>query len=593
VHYFKLFLNLTIPITGSTHKEVSMELAPLNYIPFQLCRMKSAKVLWVSNELNLSDDDVFEKFAFGIPTNDCFKSVEFDKDQMVIGLAERYGGSGCGGNGGGVRCANIGNVQIKGIGTNLLVGTTATEWYSHGSLHIVDAICEVIYSHLFNNTLPLGTLKSYGIILTANDAGYYNNESIDKDKLTFCWGCLLIRPAHFMGSRQYQPKQEFKHLLYKDAARTRAANKFLYANNNNNPETLYNFFADFSKNCANQFSFAKIFRAVHGSLSPSNISVDGRWLDLSCSSLLSGGKNYQVGHYQIPFFGEKDFVSPLLIEWMETCAKFNEIDVNVKALIQFYKQSYRHFFHQHAAYLLGIPSDIWCRLANQKTGYTVTREIHRVLDWNETIIDCSPDNIDDSDPVIAFIMALYISLSDTRAAHKVVAEKLNNDAGIFEAMLAFQEIFHQLLTAADIKYPSQTAALKHLAIVALKRSWCSAYFYRGRLRKYLASILNTHDIDDFCKVINNSNDIVSWVFVEDDRHLTYLFKFQQLSIGYDAIKNHYFVNADNLMSYFYTYENLLLHISSHYKNMLTINGFDFYEYLEKLQPILSTVEYES
>lgn len=46
-----------------------MELAPLNYIPFQLCRMKSAKVLWVSDELNLSDDECFEKFAFGIPTN--------------------------------------------------------------------------------------------------------------------------------------------------------------------------------------------------------------------------------------------------------------------------------------------------------------------------------------------------------------------------------------------------------------------------------------------------------------------------------------------------------------------------------------------
>jgi hypothetical protein len=128
------------------------------------------------------------------------------------------------------------------------------------------------------------------------------------------------------------------------------------------------------------------------------------------------------------------------------------------------------------------------------------------------------------------------------------------------------------------------AALKHLAIVALKRSWCSAYFYRGRLRKYLASILNTPDIDDFCKVINNSNDIVNWVFVENDRHLTYLFKFQHLSIAYDAINNHYFVNADNLMSYFYSYENLLLHINSHHKNILTINGFDFYPYMERLQP---------
>jgi hypothetical protein len=575
-----------------------MELDPLNYIPFQLCRMKSAKVLWVSHELDLGYDEVCEQFAFGIPTNDCFKSVEFDKNQTVIGLAERYGGAGCGGNGGGVRCANLGNIQVKGIGTNPLVGVTATEWYSHGSLHIVDAICEVIYSHLFNKTFPLGTLKSYGIILTASDAGYYNNESINKDDLTSCWGCLLIRekairPAHFMGSRRYQTKPEFKHLLYKDAARTRAANKFLYAKNHNKPETLQDFFANFSKNCANQFAFGKIFRAVHGSLSPSNLAIDGRWLDLSCSSLLDGGKNYQVGHFQIPFFGEKDFISPLLIEWMETCAKFNEIDVNVKALIQFYKESYRYFFHQHAGFLFGIPDDIWRRLVNQKTTHIVVRGISRVLHWNETVIDRSPENIEDSDPVIAFTMALYISISDPVAAHKIAAEKLNNDADILESIPAFQELFYQLFHTADVNYTSQTAALKHLAIVALKRSLCSAYFYRGRLRKYLASILNTRDIDDFRKAINHSNDVIDWVFAEDNRYLTYLFKFQQLSVGYDAIENRYFVNVYNKINFIDTFDNLLLHIGTHHQDTLTISGFDFYVYLQKLQPILSILEYES
>jgi hypothetical protein len=571
-----------------------MELDPLNYIPFQLCKMKSAKVLWISNDLNLSDKEFFEKFAFGISTNDCFRSVEFDKQQTVIGLAERYGGSGCGGNGGGVRCANLENVQIKGIGTNPLVGTTATKWYSHGSLNIVDAICEVIYSQLFNETFPFGALKSYGIILTAKDAGYYT-ESFDKEKLTSCWGCLLIRekgirPAHFMGSERYKPKQEFKHLIYKDAARTRAANKFLYAQNNNNHEKLYSFFADFSKNCANQFAFGKIFRAVHGSLSPSNISIDGRWLDLSCSSLLSGGRNYQVGHFQVPFFDEHNIVGPILIEWMETCAKFNAIDVNVPALIQFYNQSYQHFFHLHAGYLLGFPKEIWHQLANQKTSHVLTREIHKVLHWNTAIIDSSPENIDDFDPVIAFIMALYTSTVDKVAAHKIVAEKIKNDRGILEAILVFQEIFSQLLNANYFHYSSSVTALKHLAIVSLKRSLCSAFFYRGRLRKYLASLLETNDIDDFCKVINNSSDIISWVFTEHDRHITHLFRCHQLSIGYNSIKNHYVVDAYNIIRHFDVYEDLLLHIRSHHKNVLTIEGFNFYAYMEKLQPILSIAE---
>lgn len=88
-------------------------------------RMLDGKVVWVNpqwaaDESLSADVDLFEvfrkRFACMIPNAGRFASLRFDHSAPVQLLAERYGGCGIGYNGGGVRCGNLGNYQIKGIG---------------------------------------------------------------------------------------------------------------------------------------------------------------------------------------------------------------------------------------------------------------------------------------------------------------------------------------------------------------------------------------------------------------------------------------------------------------------------------------------
>jgi hypothetical protein len=564
----------------------------INYIPFNVSPMKSAICLWVSPEYNEGNDsDFLEKYAVGIADTPSFKHITFDEKQITV-YAERYGSGGGASNGGGVRCANIGDVQVKGIGTNCLVGTKATYWYSHGMQHVIDAVYEAIYANVLNKVLPLGAVKCLGVILTGPTAGIYA-DNIFGDTFTPCWGALLvreacIRPAHFLRSNGFIPRPENKFLLMGDVARVRTLQKKLCEMFSHDNEYII-YLSKFLAKSANQFAFARIARISHSGTSPSNISIDGRWLDLATSTFLDGGKNYEIGADQRPFFTEYELSLSVVQELIHTYAKFNKKSLNPEPLIKYYQEAMSTYLHIHSYYLFGISPSHWPEIGKLKACDALVEAAHKVIHLNDTLVKDYPRTPVPTDPVIHFIEALFISLSNKALATDKINTYICNAIIADSVFDQFKEVMESAFNSQLPENLNKTGFLTSCAITTLKKAYCSAYYFFGRYRKNLHALLYTEEPMLFKKIIEDADFVSEWVFADSSVDGVCLFKSDSIFVGYHASKNFFFVSLDSESRRvnFESYAECIEWINSLNANFFTIDQYDFLPYLNSLSTTLN------
>lgn len=262
-----------------------IELLPsTSFVPFPAFKPSSARVVW--SHPNLSFDPI--AFAYCNPCPD-----ESAADYSATGLnflAERYGGSGLAGNGGGVRCGIVESVQIKGCGPNPLAGVTTDYWHRHGALSLQDAIKEVFWSSVLSAALPYGTATAFAILTTGTSFA----TEVDGYRSSAPRAILLrepiLRPAHFMRSTFVQLSTAFGDLP-SDAERTRRAIGALsralaviFARDCVSVDDCVECLSLAFERSAFQLSAARLKRIHHGSLTGSNFGLDGRWLDFGTTT---------------------------------------------------------------------------------------------------------------------------------------------------------------------------------------------------------------------------------------------------------------------------------------------------------------------
>ncbi|ELE50971.1 mchC domain protein [Escherichia coli] len=101
-----------------------------NLVPFTARQIK-ASLIWCAEDVR-NPDELQNACSYIIDPGSTASAKVFH--------AERYGGSGIQRNGGGARCGFDGNYQVKGIGSNPLVGEGTDERHSNGALGAVHAI---------------------------------------------------------------------------------------------------------------------------------------------------------------------------------------------------------------------------------------------------------------------------------------------------------------------------------------------------------------------------------------------------------------------------------------------------------------------
>lgn len=305
------------------------DLPSISQLDFSVHKLISGETAWINPDAAYqagANDKAafFSRFAYAIADTRWIEALRFDRHERRMFRAERYGGAGIGDNGGGVRVGNDGQFQVKGIGRNELCGSGADTFHSYGALNAPEAIYEAIYSAILNKLMPVGAIGVHGVMATGVQAAYYRFNDWAAGDYQQGWGALLVRercqrPSHYIRAGLFKPAESGSGVMASDVARTRATNRQLFRQCGDANQAI-RYFGKFLQNCANQFAFARVARIVHGTLSPSNIAVDGRWVDLACTSFVQGGEN---SGYLVPFYREPEAVVHVFKEWFEGFAKYN------------------------------------------------------------------------------------------------------------------------------------------------------------------------------------------------------------------------------------------------------------------------------
>jgi hypothetical protein len=202
-----------------------------------------------------------------------------------VWAAERYGGTGVGHNGGAGRCIGDGEVQVKGCGATPLVYIgDGTFWHSHGGLTLADAVYEALWSLVFEQALPLGTVRVLGILRSGEMCPF---EPV-RGKVGHAPGALLVReaaarPGHFMRSIYLRGDAHCTGVA--DVLRTaNAVRSFPSTIRLVQPGPVEPALHWVAARFAIQSARAEARRLMHGSLGASNIALDGRWLDFGTAT---------------------------------------------------------------------------------------------------------------------------------------------------------------------------------------------------------------------------------------------------------------------------------------------------------------------
>lgn len=548
------------------------------HVPFQVVNIVSSKVLWISNEFEsdygLRGFDIFkEKFSLISPDYRLRDGMTLDLSTASTLFAERYGGNGVGTNGGGARTGNLENFQLKGVGKNILAANTTDDWHSYGGLNLVDAVIETISYLLLKNILPIGCVKIYGIIITGDETAYLPGGKIGP-------GAILVRekvtrPGHFLPCPAYNVKEIQD--IPQDSYRLRYINKILYKKFRD-PRELAVALAKMASMIADQFGFSKIARIFHGSISASNLSIDGRWLDLTNCTFINDVHNY-VG--STPFHAEGIHITSILEEWIYTIRKYNNLRFNERIILDYYASQLKSSCYKHIGYLFAIQEKELLPFHQQSLLLDFFNEVYsHLFTGNKNLVYGRPTQIEKDDLVVNFVTSVLVKYFNNRS-----------DSTYFTSKFIKEFIVRK---SQDLNIKEKNVHVAH-AICSLKRLYLCEFYFIGRLEPIIYKLVDNKCYDQLEALIDFSTEYASWVFEDvmlcnTSRTVTVL-DVDGHRLIYDVLKDiFYLYHKDNdLINEFFSFNEYLSFVLNP-DFIVPIFGFDFGKYFEALASVLDCID---
>lgn len=449
---------------------------------------------------------------------------------------EQYGGYGIGGNGGGARCGNYGGLQFKGIGITPVVGKNTNLYNSNGMYPLYEAIVEAVCSHVYSQILPLGTIQYHAILANGVSDHFYTAEEPDKRQLgeiPLAIGVREIanRPAHYLRAGYYKPHPDFRLQVPSDVYRTREINHRL-RNKLGDDNAYIKYIGQFLAGCANQFTFAKVFRISHGAVSPSNLSMDGRWLDLTNTTFVPGGDNYYAGNADMLFLDEPGKIAGFVEEMLYTYSKYNAVDLNTAPLIKYYFEQFDAYFCHYIPELIGLPADICAAKstlsARQCMAYWYNQHLRQALPKGGV-----PRQEKINDPTALMVETLLArTFTDNQSEHQLVTQDVVN--AVTSLML------HAYRPTPRLQL-SQFAT--YYAIRALRKLYFAPLFYIGSIYSESRILVETRPSADVQLFIDSYEKTAAWLFDKKDTEKNIvLFESHQKSVHYNMVMDRFFVS---------------------------------------------------
>jgi hypothetical protein len=555
-----------------------------NLVGFTAKKILSAQLLWTDlNQLNAdvqapcgewTNEKFIDTYAYAIEGNELFEEISFSKDDAVEMFAEIYGG---GRNGGAGRCGNVGGVQVKGVGRTVLVGKVADHWHSYGGFSLREAMLEILNSVVFSEILPCGAARCYGLILTGNKTALQPHKLPDvtgRGVLLVRESCL--RPAHFFPNDNFVPKPQHKYKFQNDKLRLKTITKklsFLLGD-----AAGYDvFLKTFLDNCANQFAYSKIFRIFHGAINGTNISLDGKWLDLTTASFIESGQNY-VGSDKIPsFYAEHCTVLNFIDKLIKSYAFYNGAAPSKAALTSYYSVRFSFYIKAHFLTLIGLESK---NMDILDSGYldVLVNEVWDVIVKDAPPIHELPIELSENDPVTNLLERWFASFYQWFAFRNQLEAGRGDDTSA--------PLYRVIKSWLDISNESVTSVLHTMAIKSLRMAYFSGFFYKRRVDNEILKEINTPNLSYFSELIETFKSTAKWVFQDSNDHLVTICELKEFTLTFDRFAHVFNSTLNGELRSFSSERDLLNFVSNIEEEYFLLNGYSFKRGLIKICTIL-------
>ena len=252
----------------------------LGHVALPAHRCRDATLLWVNPRAPLIDPEGFKQTG----DSDSYGKHLLAKCAYFVGpasgaeaeyVADRYGGSGIGHNGGSGRSGLIHGYNVKGIGRTPLVSALTPESHASGGAYLEECVRETIFAEIAAQGLPHGAVPTLAIIDTGEVQDWHTTWVPTMERRTLLVRPSFLRPAHFeraTGFISSDPREGAR-----DEARVQRMFQRLLTQMT--PEAVMETFDLLWHRWAEQLAWGFVNRLPHVSNTTSNIAIDGRLVD--------------------------------------------------------------------------------------------------------------------------------------------------------------------------------------------------------------------------------------------------------------------------------------------------------------------------
>lgn len=365
---------------------------PEVFVPFETVKAQKGKIVFYNNSLesNLSEPELLSSYNYVTIDSDAEVNAAGEKK---IFYAERYGGDGILTNGGGGRCGYDGTFHLKGIGANQLVGARAHDGYgnSHGNgfLSLDVAVYEAIWAEIINVALPHGAVRTAAVI----DLGVDFKEPDQTHPRGLLVRVPAVRPAHFIRAVYFK---ERKHTdLSEDAKRVmlavRKLVRFLPSKGEDQitseENRLENGMIELANRYANQFAAARAKRIFHQSISASNVTLDGAWMDLAGATVFSNAMwwdGFNINRFMSEYAPAMESIQEMCfyLSKYKVVSAANSNSILEKSVATFARE-YERNLYLYTAVQLGFPFSVIQEVLSEPVFIEFSKVLQKVLAYDE------------------------------------------------------------------------------------------------------------------------------------------------------------------------------------------------------------------
>lgn len=318
-----------------------MPLPMQSLTPVTTRSLAHAQVLWLADGA-ISEADALAH-AVCVPDPDAPAGSLREGDMTAY--ADRYGGPGVGHSGGSGRCAVLNGIQVKGVGRTPLVTSKVDAFHSNGMLGFEEAMREAIWSEVAQLALPIGSVRTLALIDTGSTFQVTAADGAPEILQRFLLlRQFALRPAHYFRNVNFATPLHADTGLREDAVRTSLAVQTLpqvyrhlfpaCAGAHDTVGVLNIGLLEVATRFAFQNATAMVKRIFHGSLSPSNIAMDGRYIDFGTITPVATFRRRAIRPLGTDASDEKTMLLNAVLELRFFIAKYTKLPADAKLIGQ-------------------------------------------------------------------------------------------------------------------------------------------------------------------------------------------------------------------------------------------------------------------